>query len=235
MTKDTRTEELNECPLADTHDRFAEAHYFIERMLIEYHEPLFFRANLNAFLQALRNVTFVLQSEFSTRDGFKEEWYPARQEAMRSDPLLCNFVEGRNIVVKRGNLLIHSKAEVGLFRGRALKGGFATGVSADVPSEYLLKHVAPKLGGVAPGHPFIGEQYGVRREWYASELGEEKVITLCNLAWVKIGQVLSEAHTFAGWHNEPPAEHRHKDRVESCEVLLETDLDPSLIEKWGWD
>ena len=35
-------------------------------------------------------------------------------------------------------------------------------VPADVTSKQLLEHFAPKLGGVAPGHPFLGEQYGWR-------------------------------------------------------------------------
>ena len=225
-------EETNECPLAETHDKFMEAHYFIEQMMNEYHNPVPFRFNLNAFLQALRSVTWFLQKEFSSRDGFKEEWYPLQQDKMRADSLLRAFVEGRNIVVKQRSLEINSKAEIGLFRSRTLKGGIATDVPADVTSKQLLENFAPKLGGVAPGHPFLGEQYGVRREWYAPELGEGNVINLCDLAWVKIGKILSEAHTFAGWHIQPPVEHGH--RAEECEVLLETDLDPSLPEKWGW-
>ena len=225
-------EETDECPLAETHDKFGEAHYFIEQMMNEYHNPIFFRFNLNAFLQALRSVTWFLQKEFSSRDGFKKKWYPLQQDKMRADPLLRAFVEGRNIVVKQRSLEINSKAEIGLFRSRTLKGGIATDVPASVTSQHLLEHIAPKLGGVAPGHPILGEQYGVRREWYAPELGEGNVINLCDLAWVKIGKILSEAHTFAGWHIEPPIEHGH--RAEECEVLLETDLDPSLPEKWGW-
>ena len=30
-------DEATECPLAETEDKFAEAHYFIERMMVEYH------------------------------------------------------------------------------------------------------------------------------------------------------------------------------------------------------
>ena len=66
-------EETNECPLAETvMTSSCEAHYFMEQMMNEYHDPIFFRFNLNAFLQALRSVTYVLQKEFSSRDGFKD-------------------------------------------------------------------------------------------------------------------------------------------------------------------
>ena len=224
--------EITECPLAETHDKFDEAHYFIERMMIEYHAPIPFRYNLNAFLQALRSVTFVLQKELSHRDGFREKWYPVRQQTMKEDPLLRNFVNGRNIVVKEGSLEMNSRANIGVFRGRNLKLAIGIDVPTHVPSQHLLQNFAPELGLIDTEHSAIGEQYGVRREWCAPELGDGNVITLCDLAWVKIGQILSDAHVFAGWHSVPPAEHGHKQ--EDCDVLLETDLDPTLLQKWGW-
>ena len=224
-------DEATECPLAETDDRFSEAHYFIERMMVEYHNPMVFRYNLNAFLQALRSVTFVLQKDLSHREEF-QNWYPARQESMREDPLLSRFKDGRNIVVKQRSLEINSKAVFGLFRARTLKIGFHMDVPAHISSKHIVEHRASISGLMDPEHFEIDEQYGVRREWYVPELGEGNVITLCDLAWVKIGQVLSGAHDLAGWHSMPPVEHGHK--VEDCDVLLETDIDPSLPRKWGW-
>ena len=64
--------EAAECPLAQSDDKFYEAHYFIGRMMDDYHDPAAFRYNLNAFLQALRSVTFVLQKTLAHRDGFQE-------------------------------------------------------------------------------------------------------------------------------------------------------------------
>lgn len=224
-------DEVSQCPLAETHDKFSEAHYFIERMMTEYHEPVPFRYNLNAFLQALRNVTFVLQKELSGRPRFRE-WYHERQVTMMQDPLLRKFVEGRNIVVKQRSLEINSSAMIGFFRWRTLKLAFDMDVPAHLSSKHLVQHVAPLTDFIDEEHSALGEQYGVRREWKAPELGEGNVVTLCDLAWVKIGTVLSEAHDFAGWHSLPPIEHGHK--VEDCNVLLEMDLDPSLPQKWGW-
>ena len=224
-------DEASQCPLAETDDKFGEAHYFIERMMTEYHEPVQFRYNLNAFLQALRNVTFVLQKELSQRSGFRE-WYLEQQTVMKQDLLLRRFVEGRNIVVKQRSLEINSSAMVGFFRWRTLKLAISADVPAHLSSKYLVEHMAPLTDFIDAEHSAIGEQYGVRREWKAPELGDDNVVTLCDLAWVKIGNVLSEAHDFAGWHSLPPIEHGHK--VEDCNVLLEMDLDPSLPRKWGW-
>ncbi|MCY3912850.1 MAG: hypothetical protein OXG43_06330 [Chloroflexi bacterium] len=220
-----------ECPLAQTDDKFDEAHYFVSRMMDEYHDPMPFRYNLNAFLQALRNVTFVLQKEFAHRDGFSS-WYQKKQEAMRNDSLLRNFLEGRNVVVKQGSLELNSNATVGVFRSRTIKLGIGGDVPASLSSDYIIQQMALKSGLIPPEHFAIDEQYGVRREWYAPELGQGNVLTLCDLAWVKIGRVLSEAHEIAGWHSMPPVEHGHK--AEKCDVLLEMDIDPILPEKWGW-
>ena len=151
---------------------------------------------------------------------------------MREDPLLSRFVTGRNIVVKQQNLEMNSKAQIGLFRWRTLKLAFGMDVPTHIPSKHLVENVASKTDFIDPDHADIGEQYGVRREWRAPELGDDNVITLCDLAWVEIGEVLSEAHEFAGWHSVAPIEHGHN--VEDCAVLLEMDLDPSLPQKWGW-
>ena len=153
-------DEAAECPLAETDDRFSEAHYFIERMMVEYHEPMAFRYNLNAFLQALRNVTFVLQKDLSRRDGFRE-WYQERQDTMKQDPLLLKSADGRNIVVKQRSLEINSKAEIGLFRGRTLKLGFPMDVPVHESSKHIVENIAPITGLVGPEHFAIGEQYGV--------------------------------------------------------------------------
>ena len=127
---------------------------------------------------------------------------------------------------------MNSSANIGVFRGRKLKRTIGTDVPPHMPSQHLLQNIAPELEWVDVEHSAIGEQYGVRREWCSPELGDGNVITLCDLAWVKIGQILSDAHRFAGWHSVPPVEHGHK--VEDCATLLETDLDPDLFQKWGW-
>ena len=173
----------------------------------------------------------MLQKEFSYREGFRE-WYRERQDTMKADPLLRKFADGRNIVVKERSLEINSNARVGFFRWRTLKLAFPIDVPVHISSKHLVENIAPITQFIDPEHSAIGEQYGVSREWYAPERGEGNVITLCDLAWVRIGNILSEAHEFAGWHFVSPVDHGHK--VENCNVLLEMDLDPSLPLKWGW-
>jgi hypothetical protein len=161
-----------------------------------------------------------------------EGWYTEQQDIMRSDQLLRAFVEGRNIVCKRRNLLVNSSALIGWFRGRKLKGAISTNINPSIPSEYALSEFAPKLKLVLENHPFVGEEYGVERDWIVAELGDENVVVLCNKAWCQIGATVAAAHEFMKCPWEPPPEHVHT--PELVKLLTETDLDPSLPKKWGW-
>jgi hypothetical protein len=62
--------------------------------------PRLFLTDLNAAIQALRNITFRLQNEKSRIPDF-ERWYQGEQDAMRRDPLLARFHHSRNVVVKQ--------------------------------------------------------------------------------------------------------------------------------------
>lgn len=219
--------------LAETRDKYQEAHYFIERMMHEYHNPQPFRWSLNAFLQALRSVTFILQKDLSDYSGFKD-WYVAEQQpSMKKEELLRRFLEGRNLVVKERNLEVNSTAQIGLYRYRKPKLWVAMNVSPHLPSAFILRETAPKLRLIDEEHAAIGEEYGVKRAWHAPELGDGNVVSLCDEAWVKIGSVVSAAHAFIGleWNSPPP--HGHDPGV--VDLLTETDVDPTLVEKWGWD
>ena len=106
-------------------------------------------------------------------------------------------------------------------------------VPADLSSAYILKEMAPKLKFLDEEHSSIGEEYGVVRSWKSPELGDEEILTLCDRAWARVGAVVAAAHAFAGATYEAPREEEHT--PEMCNLLTtETDLDPSLMEKWGW-
>ncbi len=222
-----------ECPIPASHEKYTEAHYFISRMIDEYHRPDPFRANLNAFLQALRNVTFMMQSEMASVEGFST-WYKGQQDKMRQDALLRAFVEGRNLVVKRGMLNAKSKVEVGIFRRTELKLVITTDIPATVPSEDALRRGVETFVGsmIDEEHSAIDEQIGVRRRWIVEELGTEEIILLCDQAWSRIGSVLAGAHALLRSRFEAPPEEAHD--MERPSLLLESDLDPSLPRKWGW-
>jgi hypothetical protein len=109
-------------PIPATLDKLGESSFFLSQMMRSYHSPTEFRYNLNAFIQALRNITFMLQSEERKPEGF-EEWYAGKQVEMKSNKLLRKFILARNLIVKQGMLAAKSTAHVGIFRGRSFKMG----------------------------------------------------------------------------------------------------------------
>lgn len=99
------------CALSAAEDVIVEAHRHWHSCRDHYHDPEEFRISLSALLQALRNVTFVLQSQKSLIPDF-EDWYAAEQEKMREDQIMRWLVKSRNEVVKQGKLERFSKSYV---------------------------------------------------------------------------------------------------------------------------
>lgn len=232
-----RAEGTLRCPIPATHDKYDEAHYFLERMMREYHHPHPFRWNLNAFLQALRAVDYMIRSELAHTDGF-QAWYDAQIERTSED--LRRIIRARTVVVHEGMLQRQSLFESGLFRGRRFKLLCPVDVPWYMPSETILERTKVAFTDFFVGeeHAAIGEQLGVRRQWKVEELGHEEVLTVCDRAWLQAAEIVIAAHIFA----EPGFEDRRTGEemrgpwhdVAKINVLLESDLDPTLIEKWGW-
>lgn len=231
MRVDREEDESKPCPFVSTHDKFDEAHYFLSRMVETYHEPQPFRRNFDSFLQALRSVTFVMQREFREL-GISEDWYEKEQDRMRNDQLLKAVVEGRDIVVHQGMIEQSSSAEMGMFRGRMLKLAASMPVPPHVPSKTLLERAKKSFGFVDEEHSAIDEQYGVRRQWFCRIFGDEEVVSACDKAWSRIGKVFAKAHEQVNRIFDGPPEHSHD--ISKVSVLLESDVDPTLPEKWGW-
>ena len=219
---------------ASTVDKLVECQYFLAMMLRNYHDPSAFRYNLNAFIQALRNVTFMLQSEDNKPDGF-DEWYQEQRAKMRENPLLRNFVQARNIVVKQQMLEAKSKCSLGLFRGRRMKIALRGEVPPCVDTiEYLERAKKFAIGFILDKeHSAIGEQIGVERTWVVEALGDADVVTHCAHALEAIVTVVEEAVVMAGGQKLNLSVQLPD--LKPYTVLLESDLDPSLPDKWGWN
>jgi len=106
-------ENLPNCPIPKTHRRLAQAHVLWHQALRSYLNPAVFLANLNATIESLRNVTFVLQNEKGTFTKF-DEWYGPWQARLKEDKISRWLHEARTRVVHQGDLESRSTAEVKL-------------------------------------------------------------------------------------------------------------------------
>ena len=222
------------CPIFETHDKYIEAWHFLTTLVDQYHNAKLFRWYLNAFIQSLRNVTFMLQAEKKKFPDF-ENWYAAQQQVMKQNTLLNKFKEGRNIVVKQRMLKAKSTAFAGIFRRERMKLGM-DGFTLDpfTNSTELLDKAKtffiPFM--MDEGHSAIDEQIGIKRIWIVEEIGTEEIASLCCKAWLAIGDIVSNAHEALGFEFSRPT--LVIERLESKYILLESDLDPTLPQQWGW-
>lgn len=222
----------SKCPIPDTQQKFDEAAYFLGKCAKYYHVPLEFQFNLNAFIQALRNTTFILQSEPKKPDGF-ESWYVRKQTEMRKSELMRSFVQARNIIVKQSSLKARSTALSGVFRGRRFKLGLQGPVPLLTPSVWILERLKANVGFfLDEEHSQPWEQFGIYRTWIVEEIGETEVLSLCLQALNYIAAVVWETYRLFGF--AIGSMEMELDMVRT-QILLETDVDPLLIAKWHWN
>ncbi len=124
------------CLMPETHNRLNQAFVLFQGIKDNYHDELLFTSNLNNIIQALRNVTFVMQKELAHTEGF-ENWYKKKQDEMREDKYLRWSVKARNHVVKEGDLKKFSYTKV------RLKNHFDTELFGDrLDHKISLGHIA---------------------------------------------------------------------------------------------
>jgi hypothetical protein len=225
---------LERCPVAATHDKLEEAHYFLHGVLYTIHHPDEFRWNLNAFLQASRSVLYLAKADLRKREGFAEWWESANAD-LDASPVVRRAIESRNFVVHERMLNQSSKADAGVYRGRKMKLVFFNDPPNDWYSEALLRYEAFVWTGVYldAEHSEYDMQFGVKRVWRVAELGEGDVVVRCDEAFGALIAFVAAAHTFAGVDMpEEQAEPGGAHDPETYNLILETDLDPSLREKW---
>jgi hypothetical protein len=147
--------------------------------LEQYHQPDLFQANLNATIQALRNITFILQSEKHSFTQF-EDWYKRWQERIKADPILRWLKEARNTVVKQGELETSSMAVVKLV---AWKDDVLveTSIPPETPPSLILRNI-----------PLF------ERRWSVTDLGGLEILGALAQAYGLLSDLVLDAHIKLG-------------------------------------
>jgi hypothetical protein len=231
-------DEYQNCPTPDAHEKLRECVYFFNRLINSVHHPDGFRYNLSAFLQAARSVDYYLLNH-SKADTEFDAWYRARRRNFTLE--LSRVISARNRVVHERILSHRSRVKSGIFRGRQVKLTLQADLPIHIPSKELLEYAQRIFVGhlIDKEHMAIGEQVGIERVWIVDELSEDTDVTLVAFRALRDLHLLtSEVHAYYGAVFEPADEKQGEDpsegQLEQVRVLLETDLDPSLIEYWGW-
>jgi hypothetical protein len=197
--KDALAVDYSRCPLPKTHRRFIEAHLLWHQTLDQYQQPELFQANLNATIQALRNITFILQSEKHSFNQF-EDWYGPWQERMRADPVLMWLKDARNSVVKQGDLETTSTAIVRLvtWRDDVL---IEFSIPPGAPSSLIFRNL-PLLELVnnthLPPSDLKSAVIVIERRWSAPGLNGREILEALAQAYGLLSDVVLDAHITLG-------------------------------------
>jgi hypothetical protein len=183
------------CPIPKTHRRLAEAHLLWHQSLDQYHNPEAFRANLNSTIQALRNITWVLQSEKRMIPDF-DNWYASWQEKLRSSPLCRWLIDARNTVVKQGELNTHSTALVKLLTWRDEKL-MESEFPPEIPSSLIFRNPSVveliNKAGLPPADR-KGAVIEVERRWSASDLNGREILDALAEIYGILSELVLDAH-----------------------------------------
>lgn len=184
------------CPISATHSRLHQAHLLWHQALRDYQDPDAFCANLNATIQALRSVTWILQKEHDAIPDFKA-WYEAWQDRLKQDALLVWLKDSRNRIEKQGDLETHSLARVSLLTGWHDPVPL---VEEQVNPLMSGKDIAARLVKVAVPDPI--RRHGVllvERRWVARELPDTELLEALADCYGALAMLVVDAHERAGF------------------------------------
>lgn len=182
------------CPLPKTHRRLVEAHLLWHQTLDKYHDPDGFRANLNATIEALRNITFVLQNEKSAFTEF-DKWYVPWQAQLKVDAAAKWLHEARTTVVHKGELESHSTAEVRLITWRDEVLAKLV-VPVNTPAADIIED--PRLLESLGSHPSPADvkdaAVAVERRWSTGEVGNLEILEATAKVYGLLSDLVLDAH-----------------------------------------
>jgi hypothetical protein len=161
-------------------NRLKEVLSFWHKAANSYQDVDEFVINLNACIQASRNVTWVLQSQKKEISGFDSWYVDDWQTAMKNDPVMRWCVDARNTIVKQEDLAIYSVAHASIHNNYLLEP------IIDIPVDPLvdMSQVAAALLFSLPEQHKAEGFVRLERQWKVKELEIELLSALAHVATV---------------------------------------------------
>lgn len=159
-------------------------------MADSYMEPDVFRMHLNSLIQAMRNVTFMVQKQKLELTGY-DEWYNHFVKTVGPKPLMRWAVKSRNRVVKESDLDLLSEfkirwvADWGVKRERTLT--FPPRLSSRDMMAILFSD---------PGNPRVGV-LSLSRRWVDKALPDYELLQATREVYIELCKLLHSAHEAA--------------------------------------
>ncbi len=190
MTSDSTTG----CPIEPVHRRLADAHELWHRASRDYFEPRAFRISVNACIETLRTVTFILQKNRSTIPNF-EGWYSKWQTILAGDKLCSWAKDARNHVEKRGDLETLSTMRVALIDSHFDRPFLEFEVDPMTTTEDVATIVRAKT---FPEGVRRDGALRIERRWVATTLPTHELLEALTHVYSILERMLRDAHRQLG-------------------------------------
>lgn len=181
------------CPLQPAHARLNEAHRHWHDAADAYADPEGFRTYLNACVQTLRNVTFVVQKQKSGLPAF-DDWYSRWQEYLKSDPILRWVVDARNRIVKQGDLETKSLARVAVVFTYDDPPHAEFEVKPSTPTPLILELLLATKPKDLPKELLDAAFLKVERRWVVEDLPDHELLDALAHAFGVLRSLVRDAH-----------------------------------------
>ncbi len=153
-----------------------------------YMSPDGFRMNLNALIQGLRNVTFLLQKQRQSLPDF-EDWYKAWTQSASEDPVMRWSVNSRNRIVKESDLELLSTAKVRL----SLDWLHEREDTWEMPARFDTRNILMRLMSNGSLLPPMGT-LTIERRWIDKNLPEWELLDATAHVYDRLTKLLATAH-----------------------------------------
>ncbi len=184
------------CPIPNTHSRLEQAHHLWHQCLEQYFDPLGFKANLNSAIEALRNVTFMLQSEKKKIPDF-DGWYSEIQQSLRDDPFASWISKARTKIVHKSDLQAESWSEAVIYNNFEL----ATLKFKIDPFLPLKDSVSFSIANM-PKNLIDQREFlvlSVEKKWVVNELPDLEILEVLGKIYAKLSKIVKDAHSRADY------------------------------------
>jgi len=176
-----------DAPGSTAYKRLFDARTHWVRALEAYFSPEDFRIEINACIQALRNVTFVLQADKARIPAF-DQWYGEWQSKLRADARMKWSVAARNAIVKARDLELHSKLRA------SLVGSYIESEVPTLQAEYSPQITTAKIltefrnRGI-PAEYLKHAQLRIERRWVINDFPAAEFLELLAYCWTFLSRI----------------------------------------------
>ena len=183
------------CKLASLHEKFNQAFILWKQTYDNYFNPDIFITNLNATIQALRNITFTLQNKKSLFTDF-DKWYKPWVEKLKTDKYMCWLNDSRIKIVHQDDFEVNSFATIRIFN-------YHTTYLADysIPIEMPLHAIIGMLlyhKKITPEQIRAENILEVTRRWSTPDYKKIDILYILLCTFPVFSNIIADAHKELG-------------------------------------